>query len=87
MPGGTAEPGPATLAGDDEATPPPSLADTREDGAPQPQAEEPSGAAWLTPSASHAPINPPRSILVGWSPSRLGCQTPGQLDRVVSTLR
>ncbi len=80
---GAAEPGPATPAGDDEATPPPSLADTQEDGAPQPQPEEPSGPASLTPSAL---INPPRLILVGWSPSRLGCQSPGHLDWVISTI-
>ena len=35
------------------------------------------------PDLGHAAMDPPRLILVGWTPSQLSSQRPEELDRVI----
>ncbi len=54
----------------------------QEEGADETQSQESGDSATAVPDAGNAAMDPPRLILVGWTPSQLSRQRPQDLDRV-----
>jgi hypothetical protein len=85
--GSATGPSHAAVAGHAPATSPPSLITPAQE---EDADATPAGKSWdsstAVPDSDQASIDPPRLILVGWTPSRLSPHRPVDLDRVIRSV-